>query len=137
EGVDVLDLGMVGTEEVYFATFHLGVDGGIEVTASHNPIDYNGFKLVREGARPISADTGLADIRALAEAREYELADGRDPTVAEAYRGSYELVDEREQYVAHLMNYIGPAAFTPIRLVVNGGDGAACPEIVAQEEAFA
>ena len=84
EGVDVLDLGMVGTEEVYFATFHLGVDGGIEVTASHNPIDYNGFKLVREGSRPISADTGLADIRALAEANEYKLVEGRDPTVADA-----------------------------------------------------
>ncbi|WP_080243012.1 colanic acid biosynthesis phosphomannomutase CpsG [Salmonella enterica] len=58
-GVDVLDIGMSGTEEIYFATFHLGVDGGIEVTASHNPMDYNGMKLVREGARPISGDTGL------------------------------------------------------------------------------
>ncbi len=57
-GVDVLDIGMSGTEEIYFATFHLGVDGGIEVTASHNPMDYNGMKLVREGARPISGDTG-------------------------------------------------------------------------------
>ncbi|EAM2581569.1 TPA_asm: phosphoglucomutase, partial [Salmonella enterica] len=55
-GVDVLDIGMSGTEEIYFATFHLGVDGGIEVTASHNPMDYNGMKLVREGARPISGD---------------------------------------------------------------------------------
>src|SRR5690554_6470656 len=137
EGVDVLDLGMVGTEEVYFATFHLGVDGGIEVTASHNPIDYNGFKLVREGARPISADTGLADIRALAEAREYELVDGRDPNVADADRGSYELVDVREQYVEHLMNYIDPAAFTPMRLVVNAGNGAAGPAIDALEKAFA
>ncbi|ECQ8625658.1 phosphomannomutase CpsG [Salmonella enterica] len=60
-GVDVLDIGMSGTEEIYFATFHLGVDGGIEVTASHNPMDYNGMKLVREGARPISGDTGLRD----------------------------------------------------------------------------
>ena len=56
-GVDVLDIGLSGTEEIYFATFHLGVDGGIEVTASHNPMDYNGMKLVREGARPISGDT--------------------------------------------------------------------------------
>ena len=62
-GVDVLDIGMSGTEEIYFATFHLGVDGGIEVTASHNPMDYNGMKLVREGARPISGDTGLRDVR--------------------------------------------------------------------------
>ena len=99
EGVNVLDLGMVGTEEVYFATFHLEVDGGIEVTASHNPIDYNGFKLVREGSRPISADTGLADIRALAEAQRFELVDGRDPNVADKDRGSYELVDTRADYI--------------------------------------
>ena len=65
-GVNVLDLGMTGTEEVYFGAFHLDVQGGIEVTASHNPIDYNGMKLVRENARPISADTGLKDIQALA-----------------------------------------------------------------------
>lgn len=58
-GTDVLDIGLSGTEEIYFSTFHLGVDGGIEVTASHNPIDYNGMKLVREGSRPISGDTGL------------------------------------------------------------------------------
>ena len=64
-GVDVLDIGMSGTEEIYFATFHLGVDGGIEVTASHNPMDYNGMKLVREGARPISGDTGLRDVQRL------------------------------------------------------------------------
>ena len=53
-GVDVVDLGLCGTEEIYFAAFHLEVDGGIIVTASHNPADYNGMKLVRQGARPIS-----------------------------------------------------------------------------------
>ena len=137
EGVNVLDLGMVGTEEVYFATFHLGVDGGIEVTASHNPIDYNGFKLVREGSRPISADSGLAEIRALAEAQHYELVDGRDPTVVDADRGGYELVDTREEYVEHLMTYIDPVSFTPMRLVVNAGNGAAGPAIDALEKAFA
>lgn len=52
-GADVIDIGTSGTEEVYFATFHLSVDGGIEVTASHNPIDYNGMKLVRKGSAPI------------------------------------------------------------------------------------
>ncbi|MBE8388597.1 phosphomannomutase CpsG, partial [Leptospira interrogans serovar Pomona] len=65
-GVDVLDIGMSGTEEIYFATFHLGVDGGIEVTASHNPMDYNGMKLVRDGARPIRPATGLRDVHRLA-----------------------------------------------------------------------
>ena len=66
QGADVIDIGLCGTEEVYFATFHLGVDGGIAVTASHNPMDYNGMKFVREGSRPISGDTGLKDIQALA-----------------------------------------------------------------------
>ena len=55
-GADVIDLGLTGTEEIYFATWFLGVDGGIEVTASHNPADYNGMKLVRDGSRPISGD---------------------------------------------------------------------------------
>src|SRR5690606_6640759 len=137
EGVDVLDLGMVGTEEVYFATFHLEVDGGIEVTASHNPIDYNGFKLVREGSRPISADTGLAEIRALAEAQHYELVDGCDPSVDEQDRGSYELIDTRADYIEHLLTYIDPVSFTPMRLVVNAGNGAAGPVIDALEKAFA
>jgi phosphomannomutase len=136
EGVNVLDLGLAGTEEVYFATFHLGVDGGIEVTASHNPIDYNGFKLVREGSRPISADTGLAEIRQMAEQMSFELVDGRDPSVADADRGSYELVDTRKDYVEHLMGYIDPSAFTPLKLVVNAGNGAAAPAIDAIEAAF-
>ena len=70
-GVNVIDLGMVGTEVVYFATSHLNADGGIEVTASHNPIDFNGMKLVREGSRPISSDSGLLDIKRLAETNQF------------------------------------------------------------------
>src|SRR5580693_4938674 len=66
-GVDVLDIGLWGTEGVYFATFAEALDGGIMVTASHNPPDYNGMKFVREQSRPISADTGLKDIQALIE----------------------------------------------------------------------
>ncbi|WP_093397360.1 phosphohexomutase domain-containing protein [Halopseudomonas xinjiangensis] len=136
EGVDVLDLGLAGTEEVYFATFHLEVDGGIEVTASHNPIDYNGFKLVREGSRPISADTGLADIRQTAEEMNIELQDGRDPSVPDSARGQYEQVDTRKAFVEHLMGYIEPDKFTPLKLVVNAGNGAAGPVIDAIEQAF-
>ena len=71
-GCDVIDIGMTGTEEVYFATFYLQVDGGIEVTASHNPIDYNGMKLVQSGARPISGDSGLFAIQQLAEQGEFQ-----------------------------------------------------------------
>ena len=136
EGVNVLDLGLVGTEEVYFATFHLGVEGGIEVTASHNPIDYNGLKLVREGSRPISADSGLVEIRALAEANVYELVDGRDPSVPADQRGSYERVSTREAYIQHLLGYIEPANFTPLKLLVNAGNGTAGPAIDALEAAF-
>ena len=58
-GATVTDLGMTGTEEIYFGTKYLGMDGGIEVTASHNPIDYNGMKLVKTDSRPVSGDTGL------------------------------------------------------------------------------
>ena len=74
-GTDVLDIGLSGTEEIYFATFHLGVDGGIEVTASHNPMNYNGMKLVRENAKPISGDTGLRDIQRLAEENKFSSVD--------------------------------------------------------------
>ncbi|MCW0135782.1 hypothetical protein OIU92_00785 [Escherichia coli] len=88
-----------GTEEIYFATFHLGVDGGIEVTASHNPMDYNGMKLVREGARPISSDTGLRDVQRLAEANDF-------PPVDETKRGRYQQINLRDAYVDHLFGYI-------------------------------
>jgi len=70
-GTDVLDIGLSGTEEIYFATFHLGIDGGIEVTASHNPMNYNGMKLVKENAKPISGDTGLRDVQRLAEENNF------------------------------------------------------------------
>ena len=136
EGVDVLDLGLAGTEEVYFATFHLGVDGGIEVTASHNPIDYNGFKLVKEGARPISADTGLADIKAMAEQMAFALVDGRDPSVPDEQRGTYQQVNPRAEYIEHLLGYINPSRITPLKLVVNAGNGAAGPAVDALEAAF-
>ena len=70
-GVNVIDLGMTGTEEIYFATAHLNLDGGVQVTASHNPIDYNGLKLVRENAKPISGDSGLFEIQRIAESGEF------------------------------------------------------------------
>ncbi|EKG7676243.1 phosphomannomutase CpsG, partial [Salmonella enterica subsp. enterica serovar Cerro] len=115
-----------GTEEIYFATFHLGVDGGIEVTASHNPMDYNGMKLVREGARPISGDTGLRDVQRLAEAGDF-------PPVNEAARGSYRQISLRDAYIGHLLGYISVNNLTPLKLVVNSGNGAAGPVIDAIE----
>jgi phosphomannomutase len=115
-GADVLRIGVGGTEEVYFATQHLGVDGGIMVTASHNPMDYNGMKLVREGARPVSGDTGLGAIRALAET-------GSFPPVAR--EGMESGVATRADYVRHLLGYVDVAALKPLRIVVNAGNGGA------------
>ncbi|NBD28545.1 MAG: phosphomannomutase [Alphaproteobacteria bacterium] len=128
EGVIVYDIGLCGTEEVYFATAHFGAGGGLMVTASHNPIDYNGIKLVREGARPISADTGLAEISALAEADDF------GPAVS---GGAIESRDARPDYVAHLVGYIDRRALRPLKIVVNGGNGAAGPTFDAVQAAMA
>ncbi len=127
-GADVIDLGMTGTEEVYFAAFHADVDGGIEVTASHNPLDYNGMKFVRRGARPISGDSGLRSIQALAEANDFIIV---------ARPGRLEQRSFRADYIAHLMGYIDPARFqAPLTLVVNAGNGAAGPVLDALEAAL-
>ncbi|BBT70412.1 phosphomannomutase CpsG [Klebsiella sp. WP8-S18-ESBL-06] len=129
-GTNVYDIGLSGTEEIYFATFHLKVDGGIEVTASHNPMDYNGMKLVREDAKPISGDTGLRDIQFLAEANEF-------PPVEPLNRGNYKKIDILEDYINHLMGYIDFANFKrPMKLVVNSGNGAAGHVIDAIEKRF-
>ena len=126
-GVNVLDLGMTGTEEVYFGAFHLDVQGGIEVTASHNPMDYNGMKLVRENSRPISADTGLKDIQALAESGDF---------LEVKNKGTTEYYNILPEFVEHLMGYIDPKKITPTKLVVNAGNGAAGHVIDAIEEKF-
>lgn len=136
EGVDVIDIGLTGTEEIYFATSYLKTSGGIEVTASHNPIDYNGFKFVREGSRPISADTGLKDIQVLAETLNYQLVDGRDPTIKKEQRGNYQTLNTKEAYVKHLLSYIDPKTLTPMKIVVNPGNGVAGPVVDALEKAF-
>lgn len=117
EGRDVVDIGLCGTEEVYFQTFHREVAGGIMVTASHNPIDYNGMKLVREGARPISGDTGLRDIERLVEENAFG-----EPS---AVRGGVVHDHDKSAYIQHLLGYIDPAAFKPLKVVVNAGNGGA------------
>lgn len=126
-GVNVLDLGMTGTEEVYFAVFHLDVQGGIEITASHNPMDYNGMKLVRENARPISADTGLKDIQALAESGEFTPVE---------HKGSTQNYNILPEFIDHLMTYIEPSKIRPMKLVMNAGNGAAGHVVDAIEQKF-
>ncbi|TJY61948.1 phosphomannomutase [Sinimarinibacterium sp. CAU 1509] len=125
-GAEVLDIGLCGTEEVYFATFHAKLDGGIMVTASHNPIDYNGMKLVREGARPISGDTGLRELEArvaaaLADSEtagrtKFEGAHASPPMTSTSYRSDY---------VRHLLGYVNVDELKPLKIVVNAGNGTA------------
>ena len=128
-GADVIDIGVVGTEEVYFATSYLETDGGIEVTASHNPLDYNGMKPVRENSKPISSDTGLLQIKAMAEENNF-------PAVDESARGSIKQVSILEPYLDHLMGYIDLTAIKPMKLVMNAGNGAAGHVVDAIEQRF-
>lgn len=127
-GVDVLDLGMTGTEEVYFATSFLDVDGGIEVTASHNPMDYNGMKLVKGLSIPISGDTGLCEIKELAESQNF--------VEKAAARGKLIRVSVLNDYIEHLLTYINLDNIKPVKLVVNSGNGAAGHVVDALEVQF-
>jgi len=128
-GVNVIDIGMVGTEEIYFATKYLGVDGGVEVTASHNPIDYNGMKLVREDSKPISGDTGLKEIQRLAEENNFGPVDFEQ-------RGTTESHTTLDAYVEHLLGYVAADKLKPMKLVVNAGNGAAGHVIDEIEKRF-
>ena len=122
-GCTVYDIGECGTEMVYFATAHLKTDGGIMVTASHNPKDYNGMKLVRSGARPISADTGLMEICEMAT------EDGEFPHVVVAGKQRGELIkkDIMPEYIEHLLSYIDVKNLKPLKIVANPGNGGAGP----------
>jgi len=116
-GVDVYRIGECGTEEVYFATDHFGMDGGIMVTASHNPKDYNGMKLVKDQAKPISGDTGLLEIKTLIERQSF---------VNATQKGTSQVLDHRDAYRDRLLAYLEPqATVSPLKIVVNPGNGGA------------
>ncbi|MDH3221813.1 MAG: phosphomannomutase [Gammaproteobacteria bacterium] len=120
-GVDVLDLGLCGTEQVYFAAFHLELDGGIMITASHNPVDYNGLKFVRECAKPLSGDSGLDDIRRIAEENAFHEAKRRGKMIP---------TDLSRDYIEHLLGYLGNLGrLKPLKIVSNPGNGMAGPVI--------
>lgn len=117
-GADVIDIGLCGTEEIYFSVFHNGYSGGIMVTASHNPMDYNGMKLVREGSKPVSGDTGLNDIRDLAAANNFP---------AGTKKGSITKKYDKTAYIDYLMRYVDTDAVKGMKLVLNAGNGCAGP----------
>lgn len=122
-GSDVIDIGQCGTEMIYFATAHLDADGGIMVTASHNPAEYNGMKLVRRGARPISADTGLMEIADM-------VVDSKDfphLQVPGKTEGSVKQYDIMPDYIEHLLGYIDVKVLKPLKIVANPGNGGAGP----------
>jgi phosphomannomutase len=124
-GVNVAQLGLCGTEEVYFTAFHYekqGIDGGIMVTASHNPAEYNGMKFVERQARPISSETGLQDIHRLVLDTDF----GSHRT---AHQGKIEFLDHRPAYIEHLLGYINLEILRPLKIVVNAGNGGAGPVV--------
>ncbi len=120
-GCDVVDIGECGTEMIYFATAHLKLDGGVMITASHNPKEYNGMKLVREESRPISSDTGLKDIEEMVIAGNFA-----DKAAAP---GKVEKKDIMSEYIEHLLSYVDVKALKPLKVVANTGNGAAGPII--------
>ncbi|MEO0999056.1 MAG: phosphomannomutase, partial [Pseudomonadota bacterium] len=127
-GVDVIDIGLCGTEEVYFATDHLGAGGGMMVTASHNPKGDNGVKLIGPGARPISRASGLGAMEALVEMGNFG--------PAAASPGRIEAADPRAAYVTRALSFVEPADIRPLKVLVNAGNGAAGPTFDAVAEAL-
>jgi len=122
-GADVLDLGLCGTEEVYFATSQLKADAGVMITASHNPKGYNGMKLVREQSKPISNDTGLLDIRQRVESGDL----GAEATV----NGSIIAAQDKTAYIHHLLSYVDISSLKPLKILADPGNGMAGPVIRA------
>lgn len=125
-GVNVIDLGQVGTEEVYFATSFLKADGGCEVTASHNPLNYNGLKMVSAGSRPINGDE-LKEIKRLAEENQFQNA---------SQRGTYKQQSTVGEYVEHLLSYVDLKNLKPMKILFNSGNGASGHVIDAIEAQF-
>jgi phosphomannomutase/phosphoglucomutase len=118
-GADVLDIGLSGTEEVYFQTFNRRLDGGVMVTASHNPKGFNGMKLVRKGARPVSGDSGLHALRERVRENRFSAAPGPcGRTVIDV---------DKSAYIEHLLGYIDRTILRPLRIVANPGNGCAGP----------
>ena len=133
-GVEVEDIGLCGTEEMYFAVFsgeQRGVDGGIMVTASHNPADYNGMKLVQKGARPVSGDSGLQEIATRAADDDWWHRQEQSPA---AVPGTCIKTHDKSAYIRHLLAQVNLDLLQPMTLVVNSGNGCAGPVIDLLEQ---
>ena len=117
-GADVLELGMIGTEMLYFAVGELGLDGGLVVTASHNPKEYTGMKIVRRGALPVGGDSGLLEIRDRALESRSLRKRGQSPGHVEKY-------DVWPAYVERVLSFVDVSAIQPLRVVIDAGNGMA------------
>jgi phosphomannomutase/phosphomannomutase/phosphoglucomutase len=124
-GAEVVNIGLCGTEEVYFATNFLDTDGGIMVTASHNPADYNGMKIVGSGARPISMDSGLQEIKGLAEQLSSNISSNNSPTAHK---------NIRPDYIKKILSFVEVEHLRSLKVVVNAGNGCAGPAVDLIEE---
>src|SRR5262245_46731478 len=113
QGADVVDYGMIPTDLLYFAVAQDGLDGGVQITASHNPKQYNGMKMVREQAFPLSGDAGIGDIR------DMIAADKLPPPAAS--RGTVTTRDVLAAYVDHVMSFIDPSVIRPFNVVLDAG----------------
>lgn len=117
KGAKVFSIELCGTEEIYFATNYLNTDAGVMITASHNPADYNGLKIVGKGAKPVSIDSGLGEIKRIAESSE----------VLPQINSDIEVVDIKSEYIQKLMGFINPDLIKPMRVLTNAGNGCAGP----------
>ena len=124
QGVKVLSIGLCGTEEIYFATNHLSTDAGVMITASHNPADYNGLKIVGKGAKPVSLESGLGDIKKIADTVTSEL--DIEPDI--------ETINLKHEYIEKLLEFIQPNMIKPMHIVMNAGNGCAGPIVDMLEE---
>jgi phosphomannomutase len=119
-GVDVVNIGLCGSEQVYFATFHLKMDGGVMITASHNPSSYNGMKFMLKEAIPISSDSGLKDIEKATLERNFPVSSSK---------GKVEEININNDYIKHILSYIDISLLKPFKIVSNAGNGCAGPII--------
>jgi phosphomannomutase len=117
QGANIVDFGLAGTDMMYFAVASGGFDGGVQVTASHNPKEYNGMKMVRRDAIPLSGDAGIGDIR--------DMVVGGSVPAAARPQGTYEQREMLDDYVNCVMGFIDPAVIQPFNVVLDAGSGMA------------